>query len=133
MSGFDLWKLNDATYKKFMKEKTMTRHEAKKLIDLAFPKVEYHENRFVMVKGDASPFNGNMVYWSARNAKLYDGKTAKALKKQNHSCGICGLKFFDEERIHLHHVDGNHGNWKSKNLLAIHESCHDYLHMSKQS
>ena len=33
--------------------------------------------------------------------------------------------------IHLHHVDGNHNNWKPKNLLAIHESCHDYIHMSK--
>ncbi|MDD1463444.1 HNH endonuclease, partial [Dolichospermum sp. ST_sed2] len=29
-------------------------------------------------------------------------------------------------------VDGNHQNWKTKNLLAIHESCHDYIHMSKR-
>lgn len=36
------------------------------------------------------------------------------------------------ERIHLHHLDGNHDNWKRENLEAIHESCHDYLHMSKR-
>ncbi len=33
--------------------------------------------------------------------------------------------------LELHHVDGNHNNWKKNNLLAVHESCHDYIHMSK--
>jgi 5-methylcytosine-specific restriction endonuclease McrA len=99
----------------------------------AFPPVKYSENRFVMVKGDASPFNGNIAYWSNRQSKLYDGATTKALVKQNHACGHCGLKFVDDERIHLHHIDGNHDNWKANNLMAIHESCHDYVHNSKQS
>jgi hypothetical protein len=26
----------------------------------------------------------------------------------------------------------NYNNWKRNNLLAIHESCHDYIHMSKR-
>ncbi|MEO0846014.1 MAG: RNA-dependent DNA polymerase, partial [Cyanobacteria bacterium J06648_1] len=43
----------------------------------------------------------------------------------------CGLKFSDDEEIQLHHIDQNHDNWKMVNLTAIHESCHDYLHMSK--
>nr|MDZ8210213.1 HNH endonuclease [Nostoc sp. ChiSLP03a]MDZ8215910.1 HNH endonuclease [Nostoc sp. ChiSLP03a] len=38
-----------------------------------------------------------------------------------------------EERVHLHHIDGNHTNWKKNNLEAIHESCHDYIHMSKSA
>jgi group II intron reverse transcriptase/maturase len=135
LNGFNgrLWQLNHSTHRKFLKEKTMNRHTAEELVESAFPKVEYHENRFVMVKGDASPFNGNVVYWSERQSKLYDGAAAKALKQQNHTCGHCGLKFFDDERIHLHHIDRNHDNWKPKNLLAIHESCHDLIHMSKQS
>jgi 5-methylcytosine-specific restriction endonuclease McrA len=29
-------------------------------------------------------------------------------------------------------TDGNHNNWKKNNLLAIHESCHDYIHMGKR-
>jgi len=36
-----------------------------------------------------------------------------------------------EVRAHLHHVDGNHNNSKTNNLLAVHKSCRDYIHMSK--
>lgn len=104
---------------------------SKKLLDKAFPTVSYSENKFVNVKGDKSPYDGDITYWSERNSKLYDGTTTKILKKQNHSCGACGLKFTSEERVHLHHADGNHDNWKWQNLVAIHESCHDYAHMSK--
>ena len=71
-----------------------------------------------------------MAYWSERNSKLYDNETSKALKRQNHTCGHCGLKCTSEEQVHLHHIDGNHNNWKTKNLLAVHEYCHDYIHMS---
>ena len=39
--------------------------------------------------------------------------------------GKASLNF--EER----HSDGNHNNWKRNNLVAIHETCHDYIHMSK--
>ena len=133
MGGFSgrMWQLNHSTFKAFLKEKTMNRHTAEKLIRQAFPSVEYKVNKFVMVKGDASPFNAKVVYWSERQSKHYDGATAKALKKQRQVCGHCGLKFHDEERIHLHHVDGNHDNWNTKNLLAVHQSCHDYIHMSK--
>ena len=61
----------------------------------------------------------------------YNGETSKALKRQNHKCGKCGLKMLGDEKVHLHHVDRNHSNWKINNLLAVHESCHDYIHMSK--
>jgi 5-methylcytosine-specific restriction endonuclease McrA len=30
------------------------------------------------------------------------------------------------------HMDGNHENWDKKNLVAIHESCHDYVHMNNR-
>jgi group II intron reverse transcriptase/maturase len=118
-------------FKVFNKEKKQNRHTSKKLLDKAFPAVPYSENAFVNVRGDKSPYDGDLTYWSERNSKLYDGATSQALKRQNHTCGYCGLKLLSDERIHLHHVDGNHNNWKSKNLLAIHESCHDYHHMSK--
>lgn len=98
-----------------------------------FLKLSYSENKHVMVKGEKSPFNGDLSYWSERNSKLYDGTTAKILKRQHHSCGHCGLKFMDSERVHLHHIDGNHENWMPKNLTAIHKSCHDLIHMGKRS
>ena len=129
-SRFSLWDLNHRTFKVFLKQKTINRYQAEEIVKQAFPSVGYSENKFVNVAGDRTPFDGDVNYWSKRNSALYDGATAKTLRKQNHSCGHCGLKFLDEEKVELHHVDGDHNNWKSKNLLAIHRSCHQYIHMS---
>ncbi len=118
-------------FKVFNKETKQNRYTSKKLLNQAFPSVSYSENKFVNVRGDKSPYDGDIAYWSKRNSKLYEGKTSFALKRQNHSCAACGLKFKGEERVHLHHKDGNHENWKRANLVALHKSCHDYLHMSK--
>jgi group II intron reverse transcriptase/maturase len=130
-SRYSLWHMNNDAYKRFKKDKNMTHDKAIKLVNIAFPAVGYAENKHVNVKGNKSPYDGDMVYWSQRNSDLYDGNTAKALKRQNHTCGQCGLKLLSDEKVHLHHVDGNHSNWNDKNLIAIHESCHDYVHMSK--
>jgi group II intron reverse transcriptase/maturase len=134
MSGsrFSLWFLNHRTHTVFNKETKNTRESSVKLVKKAFPTVPYSENKHINVKGDKSPYDGDLTYWSERNSKLYDDLTSKALKKQNHSCGHCGMKFMSDERVNLHHIDENHDNWKPKNLLAIHESCHDYSHMSKR-
>ena len=129
---FSLWHINHRAWKVFNKETKNTRESTTKLIEQAFPKVPYSENKFVNVKGEKSPYDNDITYWSERNSKLYDNETSKALKRQNHSCGHCGLKFTSDERVHLHHIDGNHNNWKPKNLVAVHKSCHDYLHMSKE-
>lgn len=130
-SRFSLWHIRRRTFKVFNKEPKQNRYSVEKLIEKAFPKVPYSENKHVNVKGEKSPFNGDLTYWSERNSKLYDGETSFALKRQNHKCGHCGLRMLSEERVHLHHVDGNHNNWKYHNLLAIHESCHNYIHMGK--
>jgi RNA-directed DNA polymerase len=129
---FSLYYTECRAFKVFNKETKQNSNSSKQLLDKAFPSVPYSENSHIMVKGDKSPYDGDLTYWSERNSKLYFGSTSKALKKQNHSCSHCGMKFTSEERVHLHHIDGNHDNWKPKNLLAIHESCHDYLHMSKR-
>jgi group II intron reverse transcriptase/maturase len=126
-----LYYIQNRAYKVFNKETKQNRNTSKKLLDKAFPAVPYSENRFVNVKGDKSPYDGDITYWSERNSKLYDGITSKVLKRQNHSCKECGLKFTSEERVHLHHMDGEHSNWNWQNLVAIHESCHDYIHMSR--
>ncbi len=132
-SKLSLWFMSHRAYTVFNKEAKKDRHSSKKLLDKAFPKVPYSEGSHVMVKGTKSPYDGDGTYWSERKSKLYDGETSKTLKKQNHKCASCGLKFIDEERVHLHHIDGNHANWKKNNLEAIHESCHDYKHMSKSA
>jgi len=126
-----LYHIQNRAYKVFNKEAKQDRHTSKKLLDKAFPSVPYSENKHINVKGDNSPFDGDLVYWSERNSKLYDCSTSKTLKRQNHTCGHCGLKMLSDERVHLHHIDGNHNNWKTDNLIAVHQSCHQYHHMSK--
>ncbi len=126
-----LWFISKRARKVFLKQKTIDRNKATELVNKAFPAVSYSENKFVNVKGNKSPFDGDIVYWSQRESKHYDGTTTKLLKKQNHTCDRCGMKFMPGETIHLHHIDGNHNNWKHKNLVGIHRSCHQYSHMSK--
>ena len=126
-----LYHIETRAFKVFNKETKQNRVTSKKLLNKAFPKVSYSENKHINVKGKKSPYDGDMVYWSERKSKLYDDMTSKALKRQNHSCDSCGLKLIGEEKVHLHHIDENHNNWKTKNLVAIHQSCHQYLHMSK--
>jgi 5-methylcytosine-specific restriction endonuclease McrA len=126
-----LYHIQSRAFKVFNKESKQNRYTSKKLLEKAFPTVPYSQNKHVMVKGKKSLFDGDITYWSERNSKLYDGETSRALRRQNHICGYCGLKTLSDEKVHLHHVDRNHNNWKYKNLLAVHESCHNYIHMSK--
>jgi group II intron reverse transcriptase/maturase len=131
-SRLSLYHIQYRAFKVFNKETNKNRYTSKKLLDKAFPTVPNAENKHVNVKENKSPFDGDLTYWSERNSKLYDGITSKVLKRQNHSCARCGYKTTSEERVHLHHKDGNHQNWKYNNLEALHESCHDYVHMSKR-
>ena len=130
-SRFSLNGLRKRTHRVFLKQETINRYQAGKKLKASFPSISYSENKFVSVKGEKSPFDGDINYWSKRNSKYYDGATARTLRKQSHTCGHCGLKFLDEEKVELHHLDCNHNNWDSENLLAIHRSCHHYVHMGK--
>ncbi len=130
-SRFSLWRMELRTWKVFNKEKKLNRYQVNDLINKAFPRVPYAENRHVNVAGERSPYDGDILYWSKRNSKLYNGITARLLKKQRHTCGHCEVKFLDDERVQLHHIDSNHNNWRGQNLMVVHQSCHDYIHMSK--
>ena len=126
MKKFNLWYTHHRAWKVFNREKKQTRTSVNALIHKAFPTVPWRENRYINVIGDKSPYDGDLLYWSERNAKQYDNFTAKAIKRQNFRCGDCGLRFIGEEPIELHHKDGQHGNWRGNNLVALHRSCHQY-------
>jgi 5-methylcytosine-specific restriction endonuclease McrA len=126
-----LYHIQHRAYRVFNKETKQNRYSSNKLLDEAFPAVPHSENKFVNVKGNKSPYDGDITYWSSRESKFYDGETSKALKRQNHTCAYCGHKVMPGEKIQLHHKDGNHSNWRKENLEALHESCHDYKHMGK--
>ena len=127
-----LYHIQYRAFKVFNKETNQDRYTSKSLLVEAFPAVPHSENKHINVKGEKSPYDGDVAYWSERKSKLYGGMTSKAIKKQNHTCAACGLSFIGEEKVRLHHVDRNHDNWDKKNLVAVHESCHDYVHMSNR-
>ncbi|WP_233787043.1 group II intron reverse transcriptase [Dulcicalothrix desertica] len=131
MSGsrFSLWFMNHDAYRKFLKQPSIDRYKAESLVKKAFPAVDHSLFGHVKVMGTKSPYDGDITYWTERESKLYDGATSQAIKRQKHKCVVCDMEFMPGERVHLHHVDGNHENWKTNNLVAIHESCHDYVHM----
>ena len=132
LTNHSLWHIQYATWKRFRKDKNSKIEKATKLIDKAFPTVNAKQNGHINVQSTRSPYDGNIVYWTERNSKRYYGMTSIVLKKQDFRCGGCGLKLNGDEKVHLHHIDGNHGNWKTKNLTTLHESCHNYIHMGKR-
>ena len=129
---FSLCHIETQAFRVFNKERKQNRYTSKILLDKAFPNVPYAEAKHINVKGNKSPYDGDLVYWSERNSKLYDGTTAEVLKRQKHTCSECGHKLYADEKVNLHHIDGNHHNWKRNNLTVNHESCHDYIHMGKR-
>jgi RNA-directed DNA polymerase len=85
---------------------------------------------YAKVKGNASPYDGKLLYWSQRlkNHPLLRGKLAQLLQKQQGKCRWCELTFREEDLIEIDHSDGNHVNDKSSNLVALHRHCHDERH-----
>jgi RNA-directed DNA polymerase len=84
---------------------------------------------YVKVKGEASPYDGNLVYWSTRMGKnpLMPKRTASLLKEQKGKCPHCGLHFKDGDVIELDHIipKSKGGKDESKNWQLLHRHCHD--------
>ena len=85
--------------------------------------------RFVKVKGDASPYNGNLVYWSTRQGRHPEmpKRTAFLLKKQKGKCNWCELIFRENDVIETDHIIPTAAGGKDeyKNLQLLHRHCHD--------
>ena len=85
--------------------------------------------RYVKVKGEVSPYDGNLVYWSTRMGKHPEMpmRTASLLKKQKGKCAHCGLWFNEENVIELDHIipKAIGGKNEYKNWQLLHRHCHD--------
>ena len=85
--------------------------------------------RHVKVKGDASPYDGNLVYWSTRmgNNPEMSKRVAALLKQQQGKCAHCGLFFRENDVIEVDHIipksQGGLDEYKNRQLL--HRHCHD--------
>ncbi|EAZ93018.1 group II intron reverse transcriptase/maturase [Crocosphaera chwakensis] len=86
-------------------------------------------DKYIKVKGNASPYNGNLIYWSTRMGKNPEmpKRTASLLKKQKGKCTHCGLTFKDGDLIELDHIipKSKGGKDEYKNWQLLHRHCHD--------
>ncbi|WP_413162206.1 group II intron reverse transcriptase/maturase [Capilliphycus salinus ALCB114379] len=85
--------------------------------------------RYVKVKEDASPYNGDTIYWSSRRGTHPEmlKRTASLLKKQNGKCLHCGLSFKNGDLIELDHIipKSKGGRNEYNNYQLLHRHCHD--------
>lgn len=85
--------------------------------------------RHTKVKGDKSPYDGDLTYWSNRLGSHPELSQEKAslLKKQKGKCAYCGLNFRDEDLFETDHIipkfKGGKNSKNNKQLL--HRHCHD--------
>lgn len=126
MSKHDLWAQNYWTWKYIRKQGRYKREGTNEVIHKAFPSVSWSVNSHINVIGDKTPFDNDLTYWAKRNNKNYSGIRASLLKNQKHKCTDCGLTFLSGDKVELHHIDGNHENWKKLNLVILHRSCHQH-------
>lgn len=96
---------------------TLISHVSKKIV------------RHIKVKGTASPFDGNLKYWSSRRGEhpLVPTRVAKLLKEQQGKCAHCGLYFREDDLIEVDHIipKSEGGKDRYDNLQALHRHCHD--------
>lgn len=85
--------------------------------------------RHVTVRPEASPYDGNWVYWSTRKGTSFDvpNKVAFLLKKQKGKCNFCGQYFTPEDIAEIDHIIPTSKGGKNdyKNLQLLHRHCHD--------
>jgi RNA-directed DNA polymerase len=88
-----------------------------------------HIQRHIKVRGEASPYDGNLLYWvkRLREHPLMYGEKAKLLKLQQGMCPRCGLYFRDGELTQVDHAIpiALGGKDDISNKRVYHNHCHD--------
>lgn len=86
--------------------------------------------RYTKVKGMASPYDGNVLYWSQRlksHPMMHEIK-ARLLQKQQGKCRWCELHFQDGDMMEVDHIDRDHNHNHLSNKMLLHRHCHDERH-----
>lgn len=82
----------------------------------------------VKIKGTASPYDGNHLYWATRTEKYsgYGHRISKLIKRQYGQCAICKETFTPMDVIETDHIvpRSKGGPDKYSNLQALHKHCH---------
>ena len=86
-------------------------------------------NRYVKVKGKASPYDGDWIYWSTRMGVHPEipVRVATLLKRQSGKCAHCGSYLKDGDIIECDHIIPKSigGKDEYKNWQLLHRHCHD--------
>ena len=87
--------------------------------------------RFAKVKGTASPFDSNLIYWAKRSGKspIIPDIKARLIKEQNGRCGICKKVFLPDDIIERDHIVPK--ALGGKNIRSNVHAVHNYCHMEK--
>jgi RNA-directed DNA polymerase len=86
--------------------------------------------RYTKVKGTASPYDGNLLYWSQRlksHPMMHETK-ARLLQKQRGKCRWCELNFQDGAIMEVDHIDRDRDHNHLSNKMLLHRHCHDERH-----
>jgi RNA-directed DNA polymerase len=85
--------------------------------------------RHVKVKGESSPYDGNLVYWSKRKGESLELPTrvATLIKRQKGKCAQCNLHFREEDVMETDHIIPKSKGGKDvyDNWQLLHRHCHD--------
>ncbi len=85
--------------------------------------------RHIKVKGNASPYNGDWIYWSKRRGVYPETPTSVAnlMKRQKGICPHCGLYFTSTDIVEVDHIKPTSLGGKDTydNLQLLHKHCHD--------
>jgi RNA-directed DNA polymerase len=85
-----------------------------------------HIQRHYKVRGTASPYDGNLVYWTRRLKQHPLNRTAESqlLQRQRGRCVECRLHFQDGDLWEVDHIDPRGGE-RITNKQLLHRHCHD--------
>lgn len=91
--------------------------------------IETTKKGYVKVKGNRSPYDGDVVYWGKRLQSHPELSTRelRLLKVQKGKCNWCGLHFMEGDNWEVDHIIPKSRGGKDiyDNLQLLHSHCHD--------
>ena len=126
LNQVDLWSLNLWTNAYLKKHSQMGRKERVKKVQAIYSGHTNRVNSFVSVRLNKSPYDNDWLYWAGRGSKRFSGPLLRAIRYQSYKCSACQRPFKVDDILELHHIDGNNQNHQSRNLTALHRSCHQH-------
>lgn len=93
------------------------------------PRIQWvKKQKYIKVKGKASVYNGDHIYWSIKTNLhgIQNTRKKRLLKTQNGICAICRVKFLPTDVLEVDHIipSSHGGSDKYENLQLLHKHCH---------